>query len=139
MGWWKIDPETGMPTKDTSKISRPGSVCLNAIPGTDNDPDAYYTGDSPWDFAIDAAEQLRGLAGASAQFSAEEVIRLFFDRIVPAWIDPGKASGVLRIVDLLWADIDDIYEEDWERKARPSEKRIVGEQVARCLIGKEED
>lgn len=133
MGWWKIDPETGMPTKDTSKMSKPGSVILNAIPGVDDDADACYTGDAPWDYAVDAAGQLRGLLGESAAFSGEEASRLFLDRIAPAWVDAGEVSEVLRIVDGLWSDIDDLYEEDWERKARPVEKRVVVDQVARAL------
>lgn len=83
MGWWKIDPETGMPTKDTSKISKPGSVCLNAIPGIDDDPDAFYNGDTPGDAVTMSAEELRELLGKSAEFSEQEAGRLVFDRTVP--------------------------------------------------------
>ncbi len=129
MGWWKIDPETGLPTKDTSKISEPGSVSLNAIPGIDDDPDACYSGDTPWDAVYQAMQVLREFLGEFAEFSEEEAGRLIFDRALPVWADPGLSPEVLRIIDTMWFEVDDCYEEDWGREAKPPEKRVAGEQA----------
>ena len=124
MGWWQIDPATGMPLRTSGKD--PAQV------------DECYTGDSPWDAAAGSMEELRELVG-DAEFTPDEAKRLVFNRIVPDWVDPGDAAEVLRIVDAMWDEVDDCYEESWERKAKPLEKRVAGEQAIWSLTGAEDD
>src|SRR5262245_51285612 len=129
MGWWRIDPETGMPAKDAaSRLSRPPEfVLLNAVPGVDDDSQAHYLGDSPWDFAADTARQVKALLGASESLSAEEVRRLFLDRVPPERLRGSgpKAAKLLQIVEAMWADVDDVYQEEWGRPTRAAERRWV--------------
>jgi hypothetical protein len=138
MGWWRIDPETGEPAAEgSSKLSRPPEfVLLNAVPGVDASDDAHYLGDGPGDMAWGTARQLAELLGPEARLSAEDIRRLLLDRVVPPSLDQAPAevrSRAIQIVDEFWPDIDDCYEFDWDRPARPAERRWVCEYVLEAL------
>jgi hypothetical protein len=140
MGWWKIDPETGYPLKEGhSRLSRPPEfVLLNAVPGVDDDEEAHFLGDSPWDMVADAVNQIKRLHISEQRLSADEVRKLFLDRVVPPTLTtPKRENGdsVLRIVDELWKDVDWCYQETWERPARPAERRWICEDAVERLAG----
>ena len=130
MGWWKIDPETGMPAKDShSALSRPPDfVLLNAVPGVDDDDAACYLGDPPWDLASTIPGEVEAVTGAALSLSDEQLRDLLMRRVVPpSVIDarPEIEARLLQVADLFWQDIDELYEDDWGRAARPAEKRWV--------------
>jgi hypothetical protein len=134
MGWWRIDPETGMPAKDArSALSRPPDVVLlNAVPGVDDQAGACYTGDGPWDMAGVVADELWAAVGDAEKLTEEEARGLLMDRVVPARLTETGAettAHLLPIVDAFWRDIDWCYGEDWQRPALPTEKRWVCEQA----------
>jgi hypothetical protein len=144
MGWWRIDPETGMPEQNAySKLSQPGRFhLLNAVPGVDDDAAAYYLGDSPWDLAADTARQVQELLGSSRCLSKEETRRLFLERILPqgigiSWQEP-LAAPLLQIVDSMRCDVDECYQEAWGRPTHPAEWRWVCEYAAKCLAAVDE-
>lgn len=88
MGWWRIDPETGMPAGAPSRLSRPPEfVLLNAVPGADDDAVAPYLGDGPWDLAADTARQIETVLGAARQLSEDEVRRLLLEHLVPPGVE----------------------------------------------------
>jgi hypothetical protein len=142
MGWWRIDPETGMPAEAPSRLSQPPDfVLLNAVPGADDDAEAHYLGDGPWDMAADTARQIEAVLGPARQLSEDEVRRLLLERQLPPGVEgmgPGAADRLLRIADELWRDIDTCYEDDWGRPARPAERRWVCE-YAIASLNREED
>src|SRR5262245_52817904 len=109
MGWWRIEPETGMPAKDAySKLSHPPDfVLLNAVRGVDDDPEAHYLGDSPWDLAADTARQLQALLDPSRRISEEEARRLLLDRVVPQGIEEPIATELLQSVEVMRRDVDE--------------------------------
>ena len=133
MGWWKIDPETGKPaTGAQSALSRaPDAVLLNAVPGVDDELAACYLGDAPWDVASTVAGELEAVTGARP-LSDEQLRDLFLRRVVPPGVVTEAAARLLQVVDTFWSDIDGCYEDDWDRPARPAEKRWVGEYVVKC-------
>jgi hypothetical protein len=135
MGWWRIDPETGRPLEDGgSRLSRPPDlVVLNAVSGVDDPEGAHYLGDGPADMASDTARQMAELLGAGARLSAEDARRLLHDRAAPRKAPAGARRGLLKIADELWPDIDDCYDFDWGRPARPAERRWVVEHVIGSL------
>jgi hypothetical protein len=138
MGWWRIDPETGMPAEGArSKLSRPPEfVLLNAVPGVDDEAEAYYLGDGPWDMAAAAANDVGQLLGAAPRPSDDELRRLFLERVLPAalaGLDSRSADRLLQVVDEMWKDVDGCYEDDWERPARPAEKKWVCEYAVDSL------
>ncbi len=63
MGWWRIDPETGMPLANSpSALSKPPDfVLLNVAPGVDDDTEASYLGDGTWDMASKLPSELQWL------------------------------------------------------------------------------
>jgi hypothetical protein len=137
MGWWKIDPETGMPLKDApSALSRsPEFVLLNAVPGVDDEETACYLGDGPWDMASTVPGELQAVTGDALSLSDEQLRDLFLRRVVPPSVagSPSEIGAhLLRVVDAFWRDIDGCYEDDWERPARPAEKRWVCEYMVKC-------
>src|SRR5262249_32203518 len=128
MGWWRIDPETGKPLKEgRSRLSRPpGFVLLNAVPGVDQDEEAHYLGDGPWDMVASTVDEIGGLIISMQRPSADEVRKLFLDRVIPQGfvrLNSEAAESLLRAVDELWKSVDWCYEDDWERPARPAERR----------------
>jgi hypothetical protein len=132
MGWWKIDPETGMPAKDArSALSRPPEfVLLNAVPGVDDDEAACYLGDGPWDLASTVPDEVEAVTGAALSLSKEQLRDLLLRRAVPPSVAAGRpeiGARLLQVVDAFWKDIDGIYEDDWGRPARPAEQRWVCE------------
>jgi hypothetical protein len=144
MGWWRIDPETGKPAEDGhSKLSRPPDfVLLNAVPGVDTDDEAHYLGDGPWDMAADTARHIRELVGSEQVLPPNEVRALCFRQAVPpglAGLGPDARTRLLQLVEQFWADIDWCYDEDWERPARPAERRWVCEYLIRSLTPGDDD
>jgi hypothetical protein len=142
MGWWQIDPATGMPLRDSfSKLSRPpGFNLLNAVPGVDDEEAAHYLGDSPWDMAYSAVSGIKELLGQRQSPTAEEARALFLNRIIPpslAKLPPEMTAQLLELVDSMWKSVDLCYEDDWGRPARPAEKKWVGKYAVDRLVGAE--
>ena len=136
MGWWQIDPQTGKPlTGGRSRLSRsPDCVLLNAVPGVDNEEEAHYLGDDPWDFAYSAANEIKELLVGMPRPSEDELRQLLLDRVIPqrfGQLKPETVANLLQAVDELWKDVDWVYEEDWQRPALPAEKRWVCEYAVR--------
>jgi len=128
MGWWRIEPETGMPARESSsKLSRPPDfVLLNAVPGIDDEEEAHYQGDGPWDMAYSASDVIKKVLGARQLPTVEETRELFLNRTVPTSLAE-LADPLLQAVDEMWKDVDWCYEDDWGRPARPAERRWVAE------------
>jgi hypothetical protein len=132
MGWWRIDPETGKPAeRGRSKLSRPpGFVLLNAVPGADDSEEAHYLGDGAWDMVDDTVRQIKELLGERPRPSEEEARRLFWDRTIPPSLSAlGRQAtrSLLKLVEDMWADLDDCYDWDWNRPPRPAEKKWLCE------------
>ncbi|HMF19561.1 MAG TPA: hypothetical protein VKE98_20305 [Gemmataceae bacterium] len=137
MGWWKIEPDTGMPVKDSrSALSQPPEfVLLNAVPGVDDDESVFYLGDSPWDLASTVPDEVDAVTGTAFALSAAELRELLLQRTVPPRLNkagPEMGAELLQIVDAFWNDIDGCYEDDWGRPAHPAEKRWVCEYAVKC-------
>jgi hypothetical protein len=139
MGWHKIDPRTGAPAKDAhSAVSQPPDfVLLNAIPGVDDNESDFYLGDGPWDMASTMPREIAAVTGSGLQLSEEQIRDLLLRRVVPPGLG-GERSDIgvklLRLVDAFWKDIDSCYEDDWERPAKPAEKRWICENVIACRL-----
>jgi hypothetical protein len=138
MGWWRIDPTTGEPARESpSKLSRPPDfVLLNAVPGVDDDEEVHYLGDGPWDMACVAVDRIREVLGARQPPTAGEARELFLNRTIPAslaGIAPGVAARLLGAVDGMWKNVDGCYEDDWGRPARHGERRWVVEYAVERL------
>src|SRR5262245_27586364 len=82
MGWWRIDPATGEPAKDAqSSLSRPPEfVLLNAVPGADDDEEACYLGDGPWDMAASVADEIRSVIGDDVSLTDQEARSLLLEK-----------------------------------------------------------
>src|SRR4051812_43108682 len=133
MGWWRIDPETGEPLKEGhSKLSRPDLVLLNAVPGVDNEEEACYLGDGPWDMASTMPAEIKAATGDALRLSDEQLRDLLLRRVVPPGASTEIGAQLLQGVSAFWKDIDSCYEDDWERPARPAEQRWVCEYVIQC-------
>jgi len=137
MGWWKIDPDSGMPAKDThSALSRPPDfVLLNAVPGVDREEAACYLGDGPWDMASTVPDEIVAVIDGALSLSDDQLRDLLLRRVVPpsvAGVGPEIGAQLLQVVDAFWQDIDGCYEDDWERPARTAEKRWICEYVLEC-------
>jgi hypothetical protein len=139
MGWWRIEPETGMPAKGAhSKLSQPPDfVLLNAVPGVDDDAEAHYLGDSPWDLAADTARQIQALLGSSRCPVGQEARRLLLDRAAPQGIGEPHATQLLQLVEAMRRDVDECYQEVWGRPMRPAEWRWVCEYAVQSLAPSE--
>jgi hypothetical protein len=142
MGWHKINPNTGAPAKDShSALSKPPDfVLLNAVPGVDDsevegsDTDCYL-GDGPWDMASTLPAEVEEVTGEARQLSDEQLRDLLLRRVVPPGVDnewPDMGVKLLHVVDAFWKDIDSCYEDDWDRPAKPAEKRWICENVIAC-------
>jgi len=137
MGWHRIDPKTGEPVKGGhSALSKPPDfVLLNAVPGIDDNDADCYLGDGPWDMASSVPGEIEEATGGELEFSDNQVRELLFKRVVPASAG-GERSAIgvklLAIVDAFWKDIDSCYEDDWDRPAKPAEKRWICENVIAC-------
>jgi hypothetical protein len=143
LGWWRIDPETGKPAKDArSQLSRPPEfVLLNAVPGVDDDAEASYLGDGPWNVAEDMAREIKSAIGPQRPLSEEEARLLLLERRIPASFadaDVWAGSGLLAIVDEMWKYVDECYLDDWGRPARSAERRWVCEYAVKCLTDSED-
>jgi hypothetical protein len=124
MGWWKVNPKTGKPLKTPSKLSKPGHVLLNAVPGIDDDPKACLLGDPPFDALDMATDSIRGLAPAKSKVSKEEWEAFALKRKVPAALKPHGAE-LREIAAGMWEEIQESYEDDLDRKLRKSEKALL--------------
>jgi hypothetical protein len=136
MGWYRIDPNTGLSLATPSSLSKPPDfVLLNAVPGADADDAACYLGDGPWDMGSGFVTELRELLAKDDPLTREEASRLILDAAVPPRLR--AAGGTLcRAVKAFWADIDGCYEDDWDRPARQAEKRWICENVVQQLCGR---
>lgn len=140
MGWWQIDSDTGKPAEAHSNLSRPPEfTLLNAVPGVDDDA-AHFLGDGPWDMAASCVDKLRKVIGDSQHLSDDEAWRLFSKRILPdamqSWPEEARRR-VLQLIEEMWANVDGCYEDDWERTARPAERRWIAEYAVRRLNGEQ--
>jgi hypothetical protein len=100
------------------------------VPGVDQDEEAHYLGDGPWDMVASTVDEIEGLIISMQRPSADEVRKLFLDRVIPQGfvrLNSEAAESLLRAVDELWKDVDWCYEDDWERPARPAERRWICE------------
>jgi hypothetical protein len=130
MGWWKIDPETGVPATDgRSKLSNPPDfVLLNAVPGVDDESEAHYLGDGPWDMAYSTAQDMKKLFPGIERLSEQVLTTLLMDGLIPpalAGAGTQTVDDVLQAVQQFWDEIDWCYRESWERPARAAERRWV--------------
>jgi hypothetical protein len=142
MGWWPIDPETGECVKDArSKLSRPPEfVLVNAVPGVDDSEATHYLGDGALDMAYSTSCEIQELL-ASTQPPTQlppkvEAMKLLMDRVLPPSLTGLKvetADRLLQMVDELWVDVDDCYQFDWDRAARPAERKWVCEYAVQRL------
>jgi hypothetical protein len=127
MGWWVIEPDTGMPKKDAVSKAKPkaGGVFVNAFPGIDDDPQSHYLGDGPMDWADDAADKLQSLFGPSWKPTAEEVRRLINQDLVDPRHPQSSADEAKEIRRQFWEFIESDYTDSWQRKPTPAETRCV--------------
>ncbi len=120
-----------------SQLSRPPDrALLNAVPGVDDDDQADYLGDGPWDMVASYVGRIEKVLGGSAPPSAEEARKLLMDRVLPRAMQSLPAASrqrVLRLIEEMWSDIDWCYDEDWERPARPAERKWICESAVRRL------
>lgn len=137
MGWHKIDPKTGAPAKDahSALCQPPDFVLLNAVPGVDDHENDCYLGDGPWDMASTMPAEIAAVTGDRLHPSDEQLRDLLLRRIVPPGVG-GERSEIggklLQVVDAFWKEIDSCYEDDWERPAKPAEKRWICENILAC-------
>ena len=65
-----------------------------------------------------------------------EATNLFMDRVLPpslSGLGAETTERLLQLVDETWADVDDCYEFDWDRAARPAERKWVCEYAVQRL------
>lgn len=131
MGWWRINPKTGMPLEGASSaLSKPPDmVLLNAVPGVDDQAGACYLGDGPSDMVSTMPDEIDGIAGDDVDWTPEAVRALFSKGQAPAGVGPKMAASLRQAVKAFWDDIDSCYEDDWDRTALPAEKRWICEEV----------
>jgi hypothetical protein len=128
MGWYRIDPKTGRPDHAArSKLSTPGFGILNAIPGVDDDSEAYYLEDLVCDSAALMTEQLRRFLNDNKLQCppVEQLLALFLDGVVPPSFtaaDPQQLAGLRQELVEMWQDIDADYRDAWGRPARREER-----------------
>jgi hypothetical protein len=130
MGWWKIN-NVRQGQIDGSHVT--GSRLLNAVPGRET-RENYYNGDGPSDSLGDAVDQILAILGLTIPkpgskdviqgIAQQELLDLLLRRTVPAQFVQ-HASALLKAVDDLWADVDEQYQEDWERNPYPEEREAI--------------
>jgi len=136
MGWYRIDPTTGDPLPHTySNPSTPNFRLENALPGVDDDPDAFSFGDEPMDMADWAADDAAAVLPSRVRPTEAELTALFTDRRIGGslgGLTPDEVASLLRIVDEFWENIDWCYGEAGDRPAREPERR----QSVRWAVGR---
>ena len=134
MGWWPIDPETGECVQGArSELSRsPEFILRNAVPGVDDSDSTHYLGDGPLDMAYSLSGEVKELLANTQPPTPlptkAEATKLFIDRVLPpslSGLGAETTERLLQLVDETWADVDDCYEFDWDRAARPAERKWV--------------
>lgn len=140
MGWYKIDPETGLADeKGASKLSEaPDLLLLNAIPHVDNEEGAHYLGDGPADMASTLPSEIAEAADA-ASWSPEEIRQLIGQGRVPKGVSAEAALQLAEIVRAFWQDIDGCYEEDWDRGVLPGERKWICEHAVSLILNRDEE
>lgn len=142
MGWWRIDPETCKPLKGArSKLSPPGVDLLNAVPGADDEPRAYYCGDFPRDVWAAGAGEVAAFVRRHrlGRPSLDELLAFVLDRVVPPSFAPAgnrPVEELLRRVARGWADIDNVYREEWGCPARREERIAACREYLKPLAGR---
>ncbi len=136
MGWWQIDPQTGMPAQAAqSALSRPPEfVLLNAVPGVDDLETACYLGDGPWDMASTLPNEIQEVIGDPITWSPDEIRRLLLNGQIPSGLEDEQSAELNRVVEAFWQDIDTCYEDDWERGSLPAERRWICEAIIPRLL-----
>lgn len=132
MGWWKIDPSTGAPIDDPSALSDDQVILLNAVPGVDDDGASHYLGDGPLDMAYSLSIELRESLGDTTKVSAVAALKWLLDGVPLAdLVEAGiVADESRRVAEAFWDDVDSCYEDDWNRKALPAERRLIAQHAA---------
>ena len=129
MGWWKIDPSTGDPIGQPSALSDDQVILLNAVPGVDDDSAAHYLGDGPLDMAYSLSNELREALGDSTRVSAVDALKWLLDGVSLAELSEAGMDDeeIRRLAETFWSDVDSCYEDDWDRKALPAERRLIAQ------------
>jgi hypothetical protein len=124
MGWWKMN--------DRGQIDESHFVngLVNAVPNRDT-PENYYNGDGPADSIDDAVHDVLAVLGIAVPrpdsseivqgISQQEMLDLFLRAEVPDRFKQ-DSRGLVKIIDAAWKDVDEQYEEDWDRPAYPQER-----------------
>jgi hypothetical protein len=114
----------------------PEFVLLNAVPGVDDEEEAHYLGDGPWDMMQSVSSEFEPLFAEMPPLSADDIRQLLLERAMPSVCASSSAetrAELLRLVDEIWSDIDGCYDDDWERPARPAERRWLCEYLIKQL------
>jgi hypothetical protein len=138
MGWWKIDPATGKPLKEScSALSRPPDfMLLNAVPGVDNKAGAHYLGDAPWDFAGSFVHELKQVLGEWPVISVGDAEKFFSSGALPKsfGLEAPTAKDLQVRVKRFWQEIDELYRDEWDRRATEAEKRWIRDYACHDLV-----
>lgn len=138
MGWWRIDPKTGMPlTNKPSKLSRKKLVLLNAVSGVDDDVAGYYLGDGPWDMAYSVSRKIA--AAADRKWRRGEVRALLMKKVLPRGLKVKARARLKKAVDQFWKSVDYCYDHAWQRPALPAERRWVCDYAVQRVVPGEDD
>jgi hypothetical protein len=137
MGWWVIDPDTGMPKKGSVSKAKPkdGGVFVNAFPGIDDAAESQYLGDEPMDWADGAAEELRASFGPDWAPAPEDIRRVLSGDNTGAGVDASVVAKVSQTVSEFWASVDQSYQDSWQRPPTADERRWCGELVVQQFGG----
>ena len=81
-------------------------------------------------------DEVATVVGPGFVWSADQVRELFLQDRIPPGIGGPNASILRKVVEAFWADIDTCYDDDWERKALPSEKRWICEGIVEQFAGR---
>lgn len=130
MGWWKINsPRRGQ----IDRSHDTGGRLLNAVPGRDT-AENHYNGDGPADSMGEAADKVLGVVGIAVPkpgsgakvegISKRECLDLFLERTAPARF-ARQGDELLEVVSDVWEDIDEQYQEEWERPPYPEEREGI--------------
>src|SRR5689334_515696 len=102
MGWWRIDPQTGESTGQSSSLSKPPEfVLLNAVPGADNEQGACYVGDGTGDMASTLPKELSDITDTTV-WTIDDIRNLFLLNKAPANVDADTMDQLREVVSAFW-------------------------------------
>jgi hypothetical protein len=90
-------------------------VLLNAVPGVDDDEEAHYLGDGPWDMMYSAVTKITALLEGRPLPTAAEARALFMERRLQgslAKLPPETVVLLLPLVADMWKNVDYCYDDD---------------------------